>query len=287
MPPAAATSIDLGPMRTTLPVGYVESTRTVYADDQHRVQVSRFEDPAESPEAYSRQRQTRAAEVSEGGATILLKESRKVDGRPAYLTVYRSRELGKLEERAFLVIQIRAGRFAQVDLSGRAASVLREPILGTIRVNSPRAEDVPSTLSSPVSFGEFSMAIPRSVTRRTAFSAEDRSTGITWRLDAEVLGELVQPNLSSRLPRPPEIERSRDSGTVYRRADRVGAIITVRTADPEMGTPGPVTAFASVLVEQRILIHVLGRAPAEFHARLATDMTSILDAMTVNKRDGQ
>ena len=286
MPPAAI-PLDLGPIRTTLPVGCVETTRPVYADDKHRVQISRFDDPAESPEAYSRQRQARAAEVSEGGAEILLKESRKVDGRPAYLTVYRSREQGKSEDRAFLVIQIRAGRFAQVDLSGRAASALREPILGTIRVTSPRAEDVPSTLSSPVDFGEFSMSVPRGVSRRTAFSAEDRTAGITWRLDAEVLGELVQPNLSSRLPRPPEIEQSRDSGTVYRRADRVGAVITVRTVDPELGTPGPVTAFASVVVDQRILVHVAGRAPSEVNARLATDMTSILDAMTVKKGDGQ
>lgn len=287
MPPAAAISLDLGPMRTTLPVGYVETTRTVYADDKHRVQVSRFDDPSESPEAYSRQRQARAAEVSEGGAEMLLKESRKVDGRPAYLTVYRTREQGKSEDRAFLVIQIRTGRFAQVDLSGRAASVLREPILGTIRVTSPQAEDVPATLSSPVGFGEFTMSVPRGVSRRTAFSAEDRATGITWRLDAEVLGELVQPNLSTRLPRPPEIEQSRESGTVYRKADRVGAVITVRTVDPELGTPGPVTAFASVVVEQRILIHVLGRAPAQVQARLLADMTSILDAMTISQGNGQ
>jgi hypothetical protein len=287
MPPAPTLSLDLGPMRTTLPAGYVETTRAVYADDKHRVQVSRFDDPAESPEAYSRQRQARAAEVSEGGAEVVLKESRKVDGRMAYLTVYRSREQEKSEDRAFLVIQIRAGRFAQVDLSGRAASALREPILGTIRVTSPRVDDVPATLTSPVSFGELSMSVPRGVTRRTVFSAEDRAAGITWRLDAEVLGELVQPNLSSRLPKPPEIEHSRDSGTIYRRADRVGAVITVRTADPELGTPGPVTAFASVVVEQRILIHVLGRAPTEVQARMLTDMTSILDAMTVKKEDGQ
>lgn len=287
MPPAPAISLDLGPMRTTLPAGYVETTRAVYADDKHRVQVSRFDDPAESPEAYSRKRQARAAEVSEGGAEVVLNESRKVDGRMAYLTVYRSQEQGKSEDRAFLVIQIRTGRLAQVELSGRAASALREQILGTIRVTSPRAEAVPAALTSPVSFGEFTMSVPRGVNRRTAFSAEDRAAGISWRLDAEVLGELVQPNLSSRLPRPPEIEHSRDPGTVYRRADRVGAVVTVRTVDPEMGTPGPVTAFASVVVEQRILIHALGRAPAEVQARLLADMTTILDAMTVKEGGGQ
>lgn len=288
MPPTSPMTIDLGPALAKLPVGCSETTRFVFADDDRKVLISRFADEAETPEAFSRQRQGRAAEVTGGAAVAIVKEGRMLDGHLAFLTVYRGTQRGRTAETAFLVLQLRPGRYALVQVSGSAIQSLVEPMVASVRFGSKPADPVPRPLAAPQSFGEFSMSLPVGMVRRTPFTAEDAAAGISWRIDAEPLNTPSFPSLAQRLPRSPEVDvTGRATTDTYRRDDRVGSITIAQTIDPELAVPGPVLIFAEATLRGRVRVHLEGRGPAAARERLARETLLILHDVTLTPGGGE
>lgn len=278
--------VRVGPIRLRLPAGAVDTTRAVYGDGEGRVEVSRFEDPAESPEAYSRERQGRAAELA--GTEPARQASMRVDGQPAYLTVYGPSKGKPADasggERAFLVLALRPGRFARIQFSGGNLDVMRDPIISSIRVGGGRVSGPVPGLGGPESFVEFTMALPDSYTRRTPLTAEDPAVGIAWRMDAGLIAQPAVPPLTRRLPKPPEIQTASAVETRhYRGKVGSGAITTRRLVDPELGTAGAVVTFATVVVADKVLVHVRGDCPPERLEQMQAQLLELLDGIELEE----
>lgn len=280
MAPPPPIILDLGPVSVALPPGYTEDTRFVYDDEHRRIVVTRFDDPAETPDEIADDRHQRAIDLTEGEATPTKREPRVIDERPAALSIYRIKERGTPEDIALLIVQLRQGRYAQVQCSGRGARTAIEGLAATFRVSSKPVDAAPKGFEPSRSFVEFTMCVPEGMARRTPYTFEDAEAGIGWRIDAEGLTARTFPSLAKRLARPPELDASPDVATRTHRGPKcAGPVSIAQTIDPEMAAPGPLVGFAQITVEHAVQVRLAGQAPGEQRERFEKDLALILDSL--------
>jgi hypothetical protein len=280
MAPPPPVILDLGPVVVTLPPGYSEDTRFVIDDKHRRIVVTRFDDPAETPDEIADDRHRRAIDLTEGEATPTKREARVIDERPAHLSVYRIKERGVPEDIALLIVQLRQGRYAQVQCNGRGARAVIEDLAATFRVSSKPVEAPPKGFQPSRSFIEFTMCVPEGMERRTPYTFEDADAGIAWRIDAESLAARTFPSLAARVARPPELDASPDVATRTHRGPKcAGPVALAQTIDPEMAAPGPLVCFAQITVEHAVQVRLAGQAPGAQRERFEKDLAMILDSL--------
>ncbi|MDX2132078.1 MAG: hypothetical protein SFY69_08500 [Planctomycetota bacterium] len=282
MPPPPSI-LDLGPARATIPPGYVENTRFVFSDESRRLVVSRFDDPAESPDAIAGEKHDAALDVTQGAAKVLVREPRALDERPAFLTVYEFTEKGRTQQFAALVLQLRHQRYALLRLSGRGVRPLIDPMLASVRVGTKVPGAVPAGFERVRDFVEFRMAVPKGLSRRTPYTFEDPGAGVSWRMDAARVVSKQFPELARRVPRPASLDTDPDATTsTFRGVKRSGPVTIGQTIDTEMAAPGPIVAFAVVTVEDAVQVRLSGQAPPDARARLEADLASIIGGIAVS-----